>query len=1764
MKKVRITFLKTLSATWLLMLLFAGINLHAQDILLRASDDAVAWSEFPARTATEPDILNGGNILANRYEVTVDENTVTHNVVAYVKFNISQFANRTVKSANFSTRGAGKAETETQLRLRRSNTGFSRATTNWSNRPNPSGELAMKTYNTASARRAYDLVGNGLVDYINEELLKGSSEIGFAIEYKAGTLDGISWIGGKGDGTWGPELVLTLDDGIVFLATDDAAAFKETPERTAADFHASNILVTKIDDNTEAVSFVKFNLAGFAYKRISAVEFSTRGASKTDKSHTVQLRRTNTDFSRSTTNWSNKPSMSGKLATRVYTTSSARTVYTQIGSEIINYINEELAKGNETISFGLQYDSGDLDAGNWMGGKGDALWGPILKVVPDNEKFQSYAIADAVAFSNLPDQTGAQWHASNILVAEVPEEKTVISYLKFDISGFSGRVVKDVKFSTRSSMAAGKTMTVKLTQAGDNFARDTTNWSNKPGTSGELAVVVFDDNSGRKYYVPDGNKLVDYINGKLAAGAGVVSFGLMYKDGDGGDLNWIGGKGDGAWGPVLEMTFDWGFNSFASGDAMAFEHLPGQSAPVFHASNLKVEKTETTNTVSYVKFNLTDVAGLEVVDAKFSTRSSMKAGTTMTVRLRQADTGFQRDTTNWNNRPAATGELATVDYNDQSNRKYFDNVGAGLVNYINQHTLFGATEVGFALDFKAGDGGDLNWIAGKGDGAWGPQLELTFRRPLERDTIFVLVDAYVDQATPEANYGAAADMGIRKSGDGTDLETYLKFDISNAADAVIGKVNLTAYIAQHSGGTAQDNFYVDIFAVEDNTWAEMEINWNNKPAAGMKLIEENVSWFNTGQNVAWSSDALTHYINAAVKAGKEHVTLVLKGKNNTPGNRLWMAGREWKPKATALALDYTVAPPAQNLPVVADAYVSQVAGEQDTNFGAEADQHIINDDANNASKWIYFRYDLSGAYGPGISATLNVYGSVHNTNPNLAEFHFGVYPVTNIDWLETEINWTNKPAVGAQQLLTGMFAGTTGRWMGLTSAAFTDYVNQAIKDGKTYITLAAKGLNPTPGERAYISGKEWRASYITMGYEPEAALPRFAPNPGQFISSVNVAITTPTAGAQIYYTLDNTEPSQTNGTLYTGPIALSAASEIKTYNIRAIAYADGLKPSGIATATYVVTPVGLPQFTPTPLVSYQKNVLVTIAVEPAGSIIRYSDDGGTPTTLYDGPILLTQTTNLKAQAYSADFSFATSIVEATYEVVQTTPAPGVGPGGVGFADLSRENQPALSLWLRAHDLAVADGEKVLLWEDQSGNSNNAHNDETGVDTPIPNTGENWKPAPTLVADGLNGWSVVNFGSQLGGDNPNVRNLIVDDADNLDGGAGISIFLVLKRNQMFGDFAAIFQKRDIRNQPAQSSYVLEMDGGANPNKMQFVIARDVFQKSIDPFNDEDFYIVNVGLNSKHKLTTFLTDGVLKSSTLYQKPIQNSHAPMIIGGFQPVDIAEIVMFNSDVNMAQTVLINNYLAAKYQLDNVAGVFYSDPVHVHDLIGVGRAADLADSGSETHNFSAGGGLQILAGNFAADGDYVMAGHNGAVLAEGTETKAWTRFWNVETAGNGANVTLGFDFETPGISSTPSTDYKLWYKASQEAAWINMDITPVIAGNVLNFAVSDIQPGVYAIGVNAPGANAVAELTNSVNEGFQIYPNPARERVTVMVEDQFNGHIDIRVRDIYGRLVTAETVVKNGASLNHELDLTGLRTGTYMIEVVDNNKRSVRILMIQ
>jgi len=93
------------------------------------------------------------------------------------------------------------------------------------------------------------------------------------------------------------------------------------------------------------------------------------------------------------------------------------------------------------------------------------------------------------------------------------------------------------------------------------------------------------------------------------------------------------------------------------------------------------------------------------------------------------------------------------------------------------------------------------------------------------------------------------------------------------------------------------------------------------------------------------------------------------------------------------------------------------------------------------------------------------------------------------------------------------------------------------------------------------------SSVATATYTMQALTPGFSPLPSTYSTAQNVTISEGTAGTTIYYTLDGSTPSATNGAVYSGPIKLTATT---TINAIAVGNGAGLTPSAVATATYTI------------------------------------------------------------------------------------------------------------------------------------------------------------------------------------------------------------------------------------------------------------------------------------------------------------------------------------------------------------------------------------------------------------------------------------------------------------------------------------------------------------------------------------------------------------------------------------------------------------------
>lgn len=82
--------------------------------------------------------------------------------------------------------------------------------------------------------------------------------------------------------------------------------------------------------------------------------------------------------------------------------------------------------------------------------------------------------------------------------------------------------------------------------------------------------------------------------------------------------------------------------------------------------------------------------------------------------------------------------------------------------------------------------------------------------------------------------------------------------------------------------------------------------------------------------------------------------------------------------------------------------------------------------------------------------------------------------------------------------------------------------------------------------------------------QPSVATPAISPNGATSVNPVQVTISTATAGAQIRYTLDGSEPTQTS-LLYSGPFTIDQSAYLQTR-----AFRSGYAPSPVAAAVFII------------------------------------------------------------------------------------------------------------------------------------------------------------------------------------------------------------------------------------------------------------------------------------------------------------------------------------------------------------------------------------------------------------------------------------------------------------------------------------------------------------------------------------------------------------------------------------------------------------------
>lgn len=194
--------------------------------------------------------------------------------------------------------------------------------------------------------------------------------------------------------------------------------------------------------------------------------------------------------------------------------------------------------------------------------------------------------------------------------------------------------------------------------------------------------------------------------------------------------------------------------------------------------------------------------------------------------------------------------------------------------------------------------------------------------------------------------------------------------------------------------------------------------------------------------------------------------------------------------------------------------------------------------------------------------------------------------------------------------------------------------------------------------KVYVAARGEVDVYGLLNGEPTAAAPVISPNGGNFSSTQTVTLSSATASADIYYTLDGSTPSPAS-TLYSGPITISSDTTIK-----AIASAAGYVQSGVTSATFQFSGQ-TPAVTFSPAAgSYQNAQTVMLTDTDANAQIYYTTDGSTPSASsqhYTAPINVAVSETIKAIA--TDPALQNSNISSAAYVIQNAGASINFPNG---------------------------------------------------------------------------------------------------------------------------------------------------------------------------------------------------------------------------------------------------------------------------------------------------------------------------------------------------------------------------------------------------------------------------------------------------------------------------------------------------------------------
>ena len=396
-----------------------------------------------------------------------------------------------------------------------------------------------------------------------------------------------------------------------------------------------------------------------------------------------------------------------------------------------------------------------------------------------------------------------------------------------------------------------------------------------------------------------------------------------------------------------------------------------------------------------------------------------------------------------------------------------------------------------------------------------------------------------------------------------------------------------------------------------------------------------------------------------------------------------------------------------------------------------------------------------------------------------------------------------------------------------------------------------------------------------------------------------------------------------------------------------------------------------------------------------------------------------------------------------------------GPGGIG-------NSTNNILWLKGDGGAYTDagitqashGQQIQQWNDCSGNNNHAtqvtagnkplfHVNSANGHPGLRFTGNMFIDGPNLAIPASSSYTYLmvfrDTATGLGGINDGSGHFILDRTTATNNLVSLkpvtgSFYAYQKRNNAGGGLGGPLSTTSINT----NTKIIGMQRNYNVNYQIFY-------------------------NNVSQATLADADG----PTTPPNPRIGRHATTANGGLRGY-INEFIIFNQVLNTSQTIIINNYLAAKYGFSLGANDIYiqdntGNGDYDFEVAGIGRI-----DASNIHNDAQGSGLvRILNPTNLGDDEFLIWGHDNGIaqslnttdIPVGVESR-FERVWRVNevnSSGGGVNVgSIDMRWDLNGLGAITASDLRLLIDDNNNG--IFSDDTPISGAVDLGGGIFEFQ----------------------------------------------------------------------------------------------------------